>query len=254
MYDQIARYYDLTHADLTEDVPFILALAEEFGGPILELGCGSGRLLIPLARAGHQVVGLDNSAAMLALARARLAAEPTAVQKRITLVEADMTKFELTGEYGRFPLVIIPYNTFMHLNSQQKMVALKRIKPYLRADGRLFIDLINPFAIAQTPDDDDFILENSFAAPETGQPIQQYARNQLDEDAQILNIIWAYDEFTADGDAVQRTTIDAAYHFLYPHQLDLLLNNAGYQLQTLAGDYDNIPFTAESDRLLLLAS
>lgn len=254
MYDQIARYYDLTHADLTEDVPFILALAEEFGGPILELGCGSGRLLIPLARAGHQVVGLDNSAAMLSLARPRLAAEPTAVQQRITLVAADMTQFELAEGHGRFPLVIIPYNTFMHLNSQQKMAALKQIKPHLSENGRLFIDLINPFTIAQTPDDDDFILENSFAAPETGQPIQQYARNQLDEDSQILNITWAYDESPTDGDAVQRTTINAAYHYLYPHQLDLLLSNAGYQLQLLAGGYDNAPFAAESDRLLLLAS
>ncbi len=69
MYDQIARFYDLTHAELTADLPFVLQLASEAGGPILELGCGSGRLLLPLARAGHSVIGLDLSGAMLAMQR-----------------------------------------------------------------------------------------------------------------------------------------------------------------------------------------
>ena len=61
MYDQIAHYYDLTHADLTDDIDFILSLAQAVNGPILELGCGSGRLLLPLARAGFTVTGVDNS-------------------------------------------------------------------------------------------------------------------------------------------------------------------------------------------------
>ncbi|MCP4423181.1 MAG: class I SAM-dependent methyltransferase [Chloroflexi bacterium] len=258
MYDQIARYYDLTHADLTEDLPLILELAGQADGPILELGCGSGRLLLPLARAGHTVTGIDNSTAMLALAQARLAKEETAVQNRTTLIEADMTKFEL-AEQARFPLIIIPYNTFMHLDAAQKTAALKQIKRYLAEDGRLtngrlFIDLINPFDIAQTPDNPAFTLENSLTDPETGHHILQFASNRLDAEAQILHIDWIYDSTSPDGEHVQRTTVAAAYHYLFPHQLELLLRQTGFQLQTLAGGYDQSPYNENSDRLLIIAS
>ena len=75
-YDRIARYYDLTHDRLTADVPFLLAQAAEAGGPVLEIGCGSGRLLVPLARAGQTITGVDRSAEMLARAEPRLAALP----------------------------------------------------------------------------------------------------------------------------------------------------------------------------------
>ena len=75
-YDAIARYYDLSHQSLVEDIPFLLRVAAETGGPALELGCGSGRLLVPLARAGYAVTGVDNSPEMLARAELRLAGEP----------------------------------------------------------------------------------------------------------------------------------------------------------------------------------
>ncbi len=253
MYDQIARYYDLTHADLTEDIPVVLALAEEAGGPVLELGCGSGRLLLPLARAGYAVTGVDNSAAMLARARARLAAEPIGVQTRVRLVEADMTGFELADD-GRFPLIIIPYNTFLHLDTTQKMAALRQIKQYVRQDGRLFIDLINPFWIAATPDDDAPILENELTDPETGSTILQFAQNQLDEAAQTLSIIWTYETPPPKiGAAPQRITAKASYHYLFPHQIELLLRDAGFKLESLAGDYDRSPFDENSERLLITA-
>jgi SAM-dependent methyltransferase len=72
MYEQTAKYYDLVHAELKDDIPLVLTLAGQGKGPILELGCGTGRLLLPLARAGYEVIGLDNSPAMLAKAKARL--------------------------------------------------------------------------------------------------------------------------------------------------------------------------------------
>ena len=80
MYDQIARYYDLLHGDLTEDIEFVIRLAEKSGGPVLELGCGTGRLLLPLVRIGQKTTGLDNSEEMLAVAKAKVASERAAVR------------------------------------------------------------------------------------------------------------------------------------------------------------------------------
>lgn len=251
MYDQIARYYDLTHADLTADIDTILTLARQADGPVLELGCGSGRLLLPLARAGHMVTGVDNSAAMLALARIALQKEPLAVQNRVTLRQADMARLELDN--GRFTLALIPYNTFLHLDSAQKTAALQQVKKHLVGNGRLFIDLINPFAMAATPNDHAISLENSFTDPETGHTVLQMASSHLDEARQQLQITWIYDATPPGGGPVHRIIATADYHYLFPHQIELLLRETGFRLIHLAGDYDQSPFDEESERLLVTA-
>lgn len=251
MYDRIAHFYDLTHADLTDDLPFILALAEKTGGSILELGCGSGRILLPLAQAGHRVTGVDNSGEMLSRAGTQIVRLPAAVQQHITLIQADMASF--TIENGRFSLIIIPYNTFLHLNNNQAISALQQIRQHLAKNGTIFIDLINPFAIADTPDTPDFTFEGQFTDPTNNNTILQFAANRLDEATQTLHITWAYDVSTSSGSPTQRTIVESTYHYRFPHQLDLLLQQTGLQLTALFGNYDHSPFTEESDRLLILA-
>lgn len=251
MYDKIAHYYDLTHADLTEDIDYILKLVGKTAVSLIELGCGSGRLLLPLARAGHHVTGIDNSAAMLARAQERLAAEPEAVQQRVSLIEADMTRFQTTTP--PFTWAILPYNTFMHLDSAQMSMALKQIARILGENGRLLIDLINPTALANTANDHLLTLENSFTDPQTGHLVVQQSSSHLDETEQTLHITWLYDASPPAGGPVQRIIAQAAYHYRYPHQLELLLHDAGFSLLTLTGDYAGSPYNEESDRLLLLA-
>ncbi len=246
MYDQIAHYYDLTHANLTEDIPFVLELAAAAGGPVLELGCGSGRLLRPLAQAGHDVTGIDNSAAMLARARA-------ALPDSVSLIHADMARLALPGE-PHFALVIIPYNTFLHLDGEQAAATLRGVRRVLGANGRLFIDLINPAAIANTPNDHVLTLENSFTDPATGHTVLQMAANYLDEAEQTLHITWIYDASPPAGGSIHRTIAQGVYHYLYPHQLELLLQDAGFRLLSLTGDYDQSPYTEDSPRLLMVAA
>ncbi|HIP71645.1 MAG TPA: class I SAM-dependent methyltransferase [Anaerolineae bacterium] len=226
-------------------------MAGEAGGPVLELGCGSGRLLRPLAQSGYSVTGVDNSPAMLARASARLAGETTAVQNRVTLIEADMTDFTVDG---RFPLVIIPYNTFMHLDTGQATAVLRRVRDCLAENGRLFIDLINPFAAANTPSDQLISLENTLTDPDSGDVILHMASNRLDSAAQILHITWIYDRSPADGGPIHRTVAQAAYHYRYPHQMQMLLQDAGFSRLEMMGDYDQSPFQEESGRFLILAS
>ena len=253
MYDQIARFYDLTHASLTADLPFVVQLAQQTGGPILELGCGSGRLLLPLARTGHGVIGLDLSGVMLDRARVRLAQEAAAVQQRISLHQADMTRFTLPGA-PTFGLAMIPYNTLLHLDTTQALAALRQVRGYLGENGRLFIDLDNPVDIANTPEDALLSLENVLTDPETGELIVHLASNRLDTAEQTLHITWIYDVSAANGGLVHRTVAHGTYHYRYPHQLELLLQEAGFKLLHLWGGYDKSPYDEESDRLLVLAA
>ncbi|MEM7115516.1 MAG: class I SAM-dependent methyltransferase [Chloroflexota bacterium] len=250
MYERLASYYDLTHDALVEDVALILELAAQVEGPVLELGCGTGRLLRPLSRANHQVTGVDNSLAMLTLAQHYLSQEPAAVQQRVQLVEQDFTLLQLPGttSYG---LAIMPYNTFLHLDSRAKLAVLKRVRRYLGENGRFFIDLINPFTLASLAPENDFVLENELIDPETESVIEQWSKTAVvDDEAQMVQIDWLYKEL---GEGGEETAVSLEYYYAYPHELELMLKQAGFQLQALWGDYDQVPFSQENPRLLLLA-
>lgn len=251
MYEKIARFYDLIHADLTDDIPLILSLAKQSKGPILELGCGTGRLLQPLVRAGHRVIGLDNSPAMLDRARARLAVEHSAVQERVRLVEGDMTDFSLDEKVG---LAIIPYNTLLHFEPGKMEQVFKCVGRHMDDNGRLFIDLVNPQLAAQTPDDHALTLERVMVDPQTGEMIVQMSNSWADQNRHILHITWLYDVSPADGGPVQRTVAEAEYFYVYPHEVELLLRAAGFRLAGVYGGYDGRPFDEGSERLLMMAS
>src|SRR5271163_949957 len=115
LYDSvIADFYDTSPlvARRTQDIQFYCDSAENYGGPILELGCGTGRITMPLAQRGQQITGLDISQKMLERAAEKRDALSAEQRDRVRLVQADMTKFDL-GE--QFPLIIIPFRPFQHL-------------------------------------------------------------------------------------------------------------------------------------------
>lgn len=252
MYDLIARYYDLTHTSLTADIPLVLALAQEANGPVLELGCGTGRLLLPLARAGYETTGVDNSPAMLAWLQQKLAQESVFVQSRVWVVAGEITSLQLP-ENGRFALALISYNTLMHLSEEKLTHTLRGIGRYLLPGGSLFLDLANPFVVAQTPNDRLLTLEAVVTDPETQNTVLQLAGNWLDETAQQLHITWIYDATPAAGGPIHRTVTQMVYHYFYPHQIEIALQEAGFQLKALWGDYNKTTFDEESDRLLMVA-
>ena len=250
-YSRLAPYYDLLHASLTEDIGFILALAARNRGPVLELGCGTGRVLLPLARAGCRVTGVDNSVAMLDRARRRLAKEPASVRDRVSLLAGDMTRAMLAP--ATFELAIVPYNTLMHLAPAEGAAAIRAIARQLRPGGRLFLDLANPFAVEQAAADRLLSLERILTDPESGATIVVLAASQLKQAAQLLNINWLFDASPAGGGPVERTVVQVAYHYYYPHQIDLLFQEGGLQLEALYGDYTEEPFDESASRMLALA-
>ncbi|HSM58654.1 MAG TPA: class I SAM-dependent methyltransferase [Candidatus Sulfomarinibacteraceae bacterium] len=251
LYETIAPYYDLLHDTLTQDLDLILALAAEAGDPILELGCGTGRLLRPLVRAGHQVTGLDSSLAMLARARARLADLAPQQRPSVQLVAADMIAPPLLREH--FRLALVSYNTFLHLPPELTLRACRAIQRHLQPDGRLFLDLVNPLLVEHAQDERAFSLEQAIVDEATGSELLVFAGSWLEAAAQILHITWVYDRSPAGGGPVQRTVSRLAYHYYYPHQLELMLQNGGFALEGIYGDYEQGPFEEDSERLLVLA-
>ena len=140
-FDAFARYYDADYRNYDADVDLILTLADESAGPILELGCGTGRLLLPLAAQGHAVTGIDLSPALLEIARSKLQGSELAAQ--VELVQADMRSAALPRQDYAF--AFCTSNTLMHLTTQaDQMAALVNTQRHLRPGGRLLVELFNP--------------------------------------------------------------------------------------------------------------
>ena len=247
-YDAIARFYDLSHKTLVDDIPFLLRQAAETGGPALELGCGSGRLLVPLARAGIAVTGVDNSPEMLARAAVRLAGEPAEVRGRVRLVEGDMRSLTLPGAEP-FALAYFGYNTFLHLDETAAAATLRRLRPLLRPGARLLIDVDHPLALSAAGDDPDFALEDELRDPALGETIRQFTAYESVPGEQAVDVTWVYETSRRDDDA---TRVTLRYHYFYPHQYDLLFGLTGFRLLGLLGDYDDTRFDEDSERLIVV--
>ena len=252
MYDELARYYDLSHDRLIEDVPFLLQQATESGGPVLEIGCGSGRLLVPLARAGLDVTGVDLSPEMLARAEARLAAEPAGVRRRVRLLGSDVRTLRLPGE-ETFGLILFGYNTFMHLDETAAGAALKQLRPLLRPGGRLLIDVASPLMLSLAADDPDFVLEDTLTDALHGETVRQFTAYESIPGEQVVEVSWLYEVVGGDNAEPSRTKARLRYYYLYPHQYDLLLTLTGFRLLALYGDYAGGAFDEESERLIMVA-
>src|SRR5258706_11949225 len=137
-----AALYDWEYRRRRDDVRFYRMLADERGGPILDLACGSGRLLAPLARDGHLVVGLDHSGPMLAQAAARVARLPSAARGRVRLARGDLRTL---ATRRRFELAIVAFHGIQHLVTDGDLLRfLRRARAALVPGGWLAFDVFAP--------------------------------------------------------------------------------------------------------------
>ena len=135
-YAFVAEFYDhVVPYRERRDVEFFVTMAQQANGPVLEAGCGTGRILTPMARAGVEITGLDVSQTMLAICRKCLAAEPLEVQKRARVLEADMRQFHLAT---------LPFRSFQHLLSPaDQSSCLSVVHRHLVPGGRMILDVFN---------------------------------------------------------------------------------------------------------------
>ncbi len=247
-YSTLAHYYDLENAGFTEDLDFWLELAEEHGDPILELGCGTGRVLLHLARRGHAVTGLDNSPEMLARLEAKLrAVSAQHIAAAPTLVHADMKYFSVSGS---FKLALMPFNTFMHLLTPEvQAAALTCIRRHLKPGAAFALDMPNP-GEAYATQEQGLTLERTFKDGEN--TVQQFSSVAVDRAAQLARITWLYDSIAPDG-IVRRTTVPLTLRYTFPGEMRLLLEKCGLALAHLYGDYDRSPCVDGSPRMIVVA-
>ena len=137
-YDPIARLYDPWSASVVEDVEFYVEEALASGGPVVELACGTGRISVPVAKAGIRVIGVDASQRMLAVAREYAAAEGVELELQL----GDMREPPVEE---RVPLVIIPFRSLLHMTTESdRLRALRAARELLVPGGRLVFDVFAP--------------------------------------------------------------------------------------------------------------
>jgi SAM-dependent methyltransferase len=238
--------YDVQWAD-APDVPFWVEWCREIGGPVLELGCGNGRITVPLARAGLQVVGVELFAPMLASAHKRLAAELVEVRQRVGLEQGDMREFDPGVTLG---CAIIPANTFAILltqEDQQRTLALVHTR--LRPGGRLAFDLrlfpadwlkgrreTEPVRRTSADGSVDFTEERVF---------------EFDSERRVMSSTNVYQFHRPEG--FGRVVERVSGRVLSEIEVELVLQSSGFVVEELWGDYDRSPYRADSSKMIVVA-
>jgi SAM-dependent methyltransferase len=244
---QDAALYDFEYRRRRVDVSFYRALASEIGAaPILELGCGTGRLLVPLVRDGRRVIGVDRSSTMLARAAARLERVGRRKQRAL-LVRGD---FRALAAAARFDLVLCPFNTLQHVYTRPDLErVLAGVRSALAPSGRLAFDVMNPDLGWLLQDPRKRWARTRFHHPETGEALY-YSTNHVYDRATQVNYIQIYYD-SADSGATR--VVRLAHRMYFPAELEALLHHAGFELLARYGDFGWGPLVCDSEQQVCIA-
>jgi SAM-dependent methyltransferase len=245
-FDRFARFYDADMGDFAEDLPFYRELARRADGPILDAMCGTGRVVVPLAQAGFPCVGIDIAPAMVRALAHKI--DAYGLQRRLRATQGDVRSFDLPE---RFALILVPLNSFMHLESTaDQLAALQSIRRHLRPDGTLVIDLFNPDPRDLMTDQGVLVHERTFTLD--GQQVQKYVLRRTDAANQRQQVEFVYDQIDAQG-RVSRYALPFVMRWLYRFEAEHLLARAGFAIEAIYGDYELEPYGSDSPQLIVVA-
>lgn len=235
-YDDPALY-DHEYRRRRADVAHYRRLAEGCSGPVLELGCGSGRIAAPLARDGHRVVGLDSHLGMLRRAQRRRAKLPQSARGRLSLLAGDLRRFALGR---RFPLVISAFNTLQHLYTTGALLeALGCVRRHLAADGLFAFDVLLPDLDWLMRDPERRWSRRRFRHPETGQSLIYSTNHDYDPVGQLAYVRIYYDPLP--GEPGPSRVVHLAHRQFFPQELALALSHCGFEIVRREGDFEGRP-------------
>ncbi len=216
--------------------------------PILELGCGTGRITTPLLKAGHTVVGIDLSQSMLIRCTERLRWAGRRVQGSSLLIRGDMRSLPLGGPFG---LILCPFNAFMHLYRHADVAAcLGEVRRLLEPDqGRFLFDVQNPDLRWLLRDPKKRWARTRFKHPVTGKTMVYSTNHIYDAKRQLTHIKLYYD---CPEDPSAASTVSLAHRQFFPQELRLLLQTNGFTIESEFGYFDGRPFESDSETQLLV--
>ena len=248
----LARYYDLDTLDVSYDAELYQQLAHETGGPVLELGVGSARLAIPLALAGHRVVGIDDDAAMLVRARrAWRRARGTMEAERLTLIQGDLAAFRSDERFG---LAFIAVNTFLLLaDDDERSAVLGMMRQHLRAGGIAAVEVSTPSASVLAGYDGRLQLEWLRIDPENADEVTKTISARYDPDATTVTLSQLFESAPSEGGALRRVSKTDTLHLVSADHLGALARAAGFGGVDLRGDHLLSTHGAGSHRVILVA-
>jgi SAM-dependent methyltransferase len=252
IYDRLdAELYDHYAPGVDGDVGFYVEQAVKAGGRVVELGCGTGRVLVPIARAGVEVVGVDRAPSMLAVARAKIASLSPEVRARIELVEADMRSLALGR---RFALVMIPYRAFLHmLTIEDQRACLRRVAEHLADDGRLALNVWDPnlavIGARLGPGAGTLRYARAFTHPTSGRRVLVWEAFHYDPARQLVDGHFVFDELDAAGTVVARRASPLTLRWIYASEMRHLLELEGFAVEALHGDFRGGAFRHGSEQV-----
>ncbi len=270
---ELARYYDLDLRDDPGDLDLYLALAARARGPVLELACGTGRLAVPLAEAGHLVTGVDLDEAMLDRARQRWSArvDDEATGGDASYARVEDRKRELQGEDGRaglelvaadlvdvdlgprFAFVLLALNGLLLLaDVERQAAALRSIARHLRPGGLAAVDVWLPGPDDLALYDGRLILEWVREDRERDERVAKMVSASFDPATAVVELHALFDAWPAGGGVIRRVARHDRLRLVTATELVRLGADAGLDVEALGGDYALTPFGAGSDRVLFV--
>ena len=252
-YKPSAKYYDDSYsakADLV-DVPFYVDLARSSNAPVLEIGCGTGRVLLPIAREGIEIHGIDGSAAMLEILKTKLAREPHEVRGRVTPHSGDMREVRLDR---KFALVIMPFRPLQHMHTlDDQVAALRTADAHLTDDGKFAFDVFYPKfdSLLSGIGEERFEMEWPVEG-KPGQIIRRYYRKDaIDKIHQNFAGTFIYRTFVGDRGVHEETAPLHMTWFLYP-ELRALFRLAGLDVLEEYGSFAKAPLDNAAAEMIFI--
>ena len=236
-----ASTYDMIYAPLVDElVAFYVACAKRFGGPVLELGAGTGLVAWAVAEAGIEVLACDLSPAMLAAARSKADRQTATARARIAFLEADMARFRLDRD---FATVIIPSRSFQHLiTPDEQRAALAAIRSHLQADGRLVLNLYDPRLDLCLPDSPPRSDVGDHADPESGRRVRRsFLSRSTDPLSQTLRETIRLELFDKDGTKLAEEETSWSLRWTYRQEMRYLLELTGFAVEEAYSDFRGSP-------------